>query len=94
MPSFGKELKTNEDYTAEIYTLVGKNFPMSVQVVNGDLLNFSYEIQWQEGEVETIESLDADGIAVFDYVQNYEDESLSEEEQEIINAWVTDNIIS
>lgn len=57
---------------------MGKNFFASILVVH----------------VETIESKDADGIAVFDYVQNYEDESLSEEEQEIINAWVTDNIIS
>ena len=57
---------------------MGKNFFASILVVH----------------VETIESKDADGIAVFDYLQNYEDESLSEEEQEIINAWVTDNIIS
>lgn len=92
MPSFGEELKTNEDYLAEIYSLVSKNFPMSLRVVDGELIYFSYETEWQEGHVETIESLDADGITVFDNIQNYQDKSLTKEEQNIIDAWAADNI--
>ncbi len=112
MPSFGQPLKSNKDYENELNNLTGRAFPKTLIVVDGRLIQFSYETSWKSGStrpVQTgqfakmkVESEDKDGNSViveietdtpiYDYVEDYTKEELTQEEIETINAWAQQNV--
>ena len=112
MPSFGQALKTTAEYEKELTEIVEKEFPKTLTVVAGKLVQFSYETSWKSGStrpVQTgqfakmkVESEDKDGNSViveietdtpiYDYVEDYTKEELTQEEIETINAWAQQNV--
>ena len=114
MPSFGQALKTTAEYEKELNEIVEKEFPKTLTVVAGKLVQFSYETSWKSGTttpVETgefvkmqVETADVDeegnsiiieietDTPIYDYVEDYTEEELTQAEINAINTWASENI--
>ncbi len=91
--TFGKELKTNQDFVDEVYALAGANFPLTISVANGQLLSVTYETEWQEGTTTPVEKPDPEtGEPTIEYKGDYKKQKLSAAQIKKIDAWVKDNI--
>lgn len=67
------------DYIAEIYELVGVNFPIRIVTDKaGRITEFSYDKNWKEGGTEAVESKpNKDGKIKINYIEKYIQRSLT-----------------
>lgn len=87
---------TNEDVLKEIYALVPRKFPVTVSVVNGQVVKFSYETEWKTGgtELVKVEHKDKKGNLTYtdEYQDNYKAETLTKAEIAKLDKWASENI--
>lgn len=77
---FGSLQKTDNDFISEIKELVGRDFPMTISVVNGKLIYFSYNTEIKIGGTTPIEveedyqvptgELDENELPIYDTFKN------------------------
>lgn len=87
-------MKTSKDYVAEIYDLIGENFPLTVDVVFGKLISVEYSKEWKVGGtvLEDSGEVDEDGNAIMEYIGEYEDKKLTDEQVAKIDNWIKENV--
>lgn len=92
--TFGAEPAKERDYVAELQKEVGVKFPIQVTTQNGELINLSYETEWQEGGTRPIETSEIDeaGNPVIEYEENYTKHKLTAAQIKKIDAWAKENI--
>lgn len=91
--TFGKELKTSDDYLAEIYKLAGVQFPISITVVAGQLTSASYDTIWKTGGTTPVEVKDKKtGEVTLDYKENYSKQKLTAAQIKKIDAYLEKNV--
>lgn len=86
------EIKTADQFVEELHALAGgKPFPVTVTVLGGELLQVSFETEWQEGTTTPVE--DEHGNIV-DYEPNYTKKKLTQAEIKKINDYANENVKS
>ena len=83
-------MKNSKDLTKEIYELVGENFPLSISIELGKVVDVKYSKEWREGG--TIPTPREDGS--IEYVEDYTDKKLTEKQVETIDNWIKENLDS
>lgn len=96
--NFGKELKTSDDYIQELYELMGFKFPISINVLNGRVVSFSFDTEWKEGGTnpKEIEVIDDDGNVrtEIEYVEDYKHLKMTDEQVDKLKKWAAQNVAS
>lgn len=92
--TFGKEIKSGDQITEELYTIVGDRFPLSLTIANGAVVNMTYEDEWKEGTTNAIDTseLDENNQPIVNYEEDYTNKKLSKAQIAKINAWAEENI--
>ncbi len=89
---FGAQTKTADEFIAEIYTLIGAEFPLGVVVIGGELKQVTAQTTWKEGDTTPIEE-EVDGeIVVTGYEENYSNKSLTPAQITLLNTYMQENI--
>lgn len=79
------------DYMAEVYELVGVNFPIQISMDrDNNLIGASYSTEWKEGGTEPV--IDRRGN-VLDHEESYENKKLTKDQIKQIDAFINENIV-
>lgn len=81
----GIAIKTSDDYLAEIYELIGEEFPIEITVVNGKIQNIVAETEWKAGSV----SYDAE---TDEYVETADIKTLTQTQIAKLNQYIAENV--
>ena len=92
--SHDKPAKTANDYSAELYEIIGARFPLSLKVENGKMTGVSYETEWQEGTTTPVDTgkVDDNGNPIIDYKENYTKRKLTAAQIKKVDAYIKKNI--
>lgn len=93
---FGNKPKTPQDTaqaaTAELYKLIGANFPCDIAVQDGAIVAFSFDDTWQEGGTTPVETEDGEGNITTEYKENYKTRKLTKQQIAKLEAWAKQNV--
>jgi hypothetical protein len=70
----------HEELVNEIYDIIGKKFPLTIQTSFGQIVKIKFEEQWKENKIEN------------DHTKGYNNKSLTNEEISIIENWVNEKL--
>lgn len=97
---------TNIKVIGYLYELIKEKFPIEVSVVNGEVKSFSFSAEWKEGGTTPVsrEVKDETGATVFkedgtpeaeiDYVEDYVEKRLTDEQIATLQNWAAQNVVS
>jgi hypothetical protein len=91
--SIEAEIKTAEQLTEELYGLVGKRFPVSLQVTpEGRVVGCEFDDEWKEGGTTAVEKTDDNGQTFIDFQEDYTDKKLTASERKKVQDWASAQI--